>query len=95
MRSPTMKESSRKERCVKFRYTAKKAVAFEMWVKHPTPRSRWKRFGRNQWEIFAEGTLNRCLVCTCLQIAFLVSTLISCHFSNVCMSVVQAGFLLP
>ena len=24
-------------------------------------------------------------VCTCLQIAFLGSTLISCHFSNVCM----------
>ena len=34
-------------------------------------------------------------VCTCFQIAFLGSMLISCHFSNVCMHVVQAGFLLP
>ena len=33
-------------------------------------------------EDFAERTCNRCLVCTCLQIAFLGSTLISCHFSN-------------
>ena len=55
-----MKESSRKERWFKFQYTAKKAVVFQRWVKHPTPRSRWKRFEEIIGD-FAERTFNRCL----------------------------------
>ena len=44
-------------------------------------------------EEFSERTWNRCLVCTCLQIAFLGSTLISCHFSNfVCVWFKQGFF---
>ena len=43
-------------------------------------------------EDFAERTCNRCLVCTCPQIAFLGSTLISCHFSNFACVWFKQGF---
>ena len=47
---------------------------------------------KNQLEVLQIEHSTDAFVCTCLQIAFVASKLISCHVSNVCMSVVRAGF---